>query len=422
MADPTVDFETRPEMITPEKFVKATEPFNILLPRRGYTKRLVVTREVILDEYLRRNPAGKVNKKNTNILAAMLLLTEHPLTDDGDISFINSEMELQTNMIESQLRAEEEDVETGHARITKTDRLRFIVLLTTYDDIMEAYLRHTDKKTVAEVDSRNSDKAITPWNELICELFNDPTVEVSTVPLPNLHENFCEPIACPKGEYILTPDKAKDLMSDTKGKLRTIINKYNRSGNGSDMARFEDDSGDEDEGLPESEETYGRFNHSRAMRRANRRKGMEHLKTTNGDDRREFIAYHPPDILYWWHVLDINKLIYFFMGKLGDNNSASCAKTPDATSAKKRKVDSTNRRQSVELQEKMVANVAAIGRSVAAITSADLSAKINAYQRELFEMHMRKLSCPPSDPMIALIDKRIGEIEQTVATLRQSIE
>ena len=85
------------------------------------------------------------------------------------------------------------------------------------------------------------------------------------------------------------------------------------------------------------------------------------------------------------------------MGKLGDNNSASCAKTPDATSSKKRKQDSAPRKQSLEFQEKMVANVAAIGRSVAAITSADLSAKINAYQRELFEMQMRKLSCTPND-------------------------
>jgi hypothetical protein len=421
MADGTAEFEPRPEMITPEKFVKATEPFNNLLSRRGFTKRLIVSKDVILDEYLRRNPTGKVNKKNTPVPAAMLLLAEYPLTDDGDISFIKAQMEVQATTITSQLQAEEEDVETGAARITKIDRLRFIVILTTYDDLMAAYLQHTDKKTVTEVDSRNSEKAIMPWNEMICELFNDETVEVQTVPLPDLHDNFREPIACPKGEYTLTPDKAKDLMSDTKGKLRTIISKYNMSGNGSDMAHFEDDSGDEDEGLPESDATYGRFNSARALRRAGRRKGMDHLKVTNGDDRRDFLAYHPPDILYWWHLLDVHNLLYFFMGKLGDNNSASCAKTPDATSSKKRKQDSAPRKQSLEFQEKMVANVAAIGRSVAAITSADLSAKINAYQRELFEMQMCKLSCTPNDPMIGLIANRIAEIKETVATLRQSL-
>jgi hypothetical protein len=39
-----------------------------------------------------------------------LLLAEYPLTDDGDISFIKAQMELQATTIASQLQAEEEDV------------------------------------------------------------------------------------------------------------------------------------------------------------------------------------------------------------------------------------------------------------------------------------------------------------------------
>ena len=103
-----------------------------------------------------------------------------------------------------------------------------------------AYLRSTDGKTRADVDYQNSDKAPQDWKELLCEMFNDAEV-YDTKALPDLHDKFRNPISLGKGSIELTPDKCKIVMTDYKKKVMKTIGKYNLSGNGADMAVFEDD-------------------------------------------------------------------------------------------------------------------------------------------------------------------------------------
>ena len=57
-----------------------------------------------------------------------------------------------------------------------------------------------------------------------------------------------------------------------------MIRRYHLSGNGSDMANFDEDTDDEEE-VSECNETYGKFNAKRALMRAQRR------KTGNGESR-----------------------------------------------------------------------------------------------------------------------------------------
>ena len=92
------------------------------------------------------------------------------------------------------------------------------------------------------------------------------------------------------------------MIRDHKTKLREMIHKYHLSGNGSDMAKFDDDTDNEEE-VSECEETYGKFNAERASRRTHRMKtngeSMINLKTVDGDDRSSFLKHNPVDLLMW---------------------------------------------------------------------------------------------------------------------------
>ena len=78
-------------------------------------------------------------------------------------------------------------------------------------------------------------------------LFNDLLVEAKTNILPTPHSRFSDAIDCPKGNYDLTEEKAKKLIHTMKHQLRVIIDRYNQSGNGSDMRVVEDVDSDIEE-------------------------------------------------------------------------------------------------------------------------------------------------------------------------------
>ena len=177
--------------------------------------------------------------------------------------------------------------------------MRFVVLLTSNESIIAAYLKSTDSKDRDALDYDKSENRELDWMDMICELFNDENVIVETPPVPSLHEKFANTISCPKGRYTLTKDKCKDLIMDQKTKLRSIINRYQLSGNGSDMVSFDNDTDNEAE-IVENEETYGRFNAARAMRRSDRRTDFDKLKLVNGDDRSSFLRQEPIDLLMWY--------------------------------------------------------------------------------------------------------------------------
>ncbi len=63
-----------------------------------------------------------------------------------------------------------------------------------------------------DLDYANSEKRDPEWTDLIVEMFNDADVELRTRVVKDLHENFVESIDCPKGSYILSIDKTKDLL------------------------------------------------------------------------------------------------------------------------------------------------------------------------------------------------------------------
>ena len=72
---------------------------------------------------------------------------------------------------------------------------------------------------------------------MMCIAFNDWDEPVMTGLKPSLHDEFKEQIECvPNENFILTPEKCDEIMSTMKKIVRAITNRYNLSGNGSDIA------------------------------------------------------------------------------------------------------------------------------------------------------------------------------------------
>ena len=252
----------------------------------------MVSKEYVAKELKRRDPSCKANSKNKTVPLLMKLLVKNPLVDNDDIDFIESEYYRMTIVVQNKIDQDslEKDADK-HSRADKMVRLKFIVILTSNEEILAAYRRHTDTKTATETDYRNSDKAPPDWKDLMCIVFNECDEDVMTQLKPSLHDDFKEQIVCaPNENFRLTPEKCDEIMSTMKKKVRNITHKYNRSGNGSDMANFDGDTDDEAEAEGndsdgENEAVYGRFNRARSIRRAQRRG----ITLIDGDDRKSFL-------------------------------------------------------------------------------------------------------------------------------------
>lgn len=226
--------------------IRANWSSRAILKTRGFHKKLVLTKSDVFAELKRRVPNIQANRKtrvnlnNTKIYGLMQKLLEYPLSDPEDILFIKSEFLKWETTFDGMAQTNSSD--GSRMTLTFEDRLRFIHILANVDEVRAEYLRSTDGKNRASVDYQKSDKAPCDWKELLCDMFNDEDEVYETKPFPDLHDKFRNSITLDKGSIELTPDKCKTIMADYKKKVLETVRKYNLSGNGSDMAVFEDDA------------------------------------------------------------------------------------------------------------------------------------------------------------------------------------
>ena len=244
-----IEGDSSSSIVTPELFVKNTRPYSDHLVKKRWKKKLLVSKQEIGKEINRRCNSAKVNVGNKSIEKLMRQLSLYPLINPVEISFVKKEDDKFRAILNADLMAEDEDVISGSGRQRDTDRLRFMICLCD-DDIRSLYLKSQTPKDKDDVDYRNSDEKSDNWIDLMLVMFNKPD-DLLTDIVPNLHEKFRQQIVCPKGKYELTRQKCTDLLQDGKGKLRGIIRRYNLSGNGSDMATFDEDTDGEEEVRPE---------------------------------------------------------------------------------------------------------------------------------------------------------------------------
>ena len=118
--------------------------------------------------------------------------------------------------------------------MTRDDKLRFILCFED-EAIWQKYVLTQDTFTLAELDGRNSEQKETDFYDLIVEKFNNDEHLTRTEVLPNLHDDFAEEVLVSKSDYTLTRKKAKGLIAQMKPKLLDICQRYEASGNGSNM-------------------------------------------------------------------------------------------------------------------------------------------------------------------------------------------
>jgi hypothetical protein len=124
-----------------------------------------------------------------------------------------------------------------------------------------------------------------------------------------------------------------------------VIDKYERSGNGSNQVSNDDSDVELDE-EGEGEDRWGRFNAERAQRIA-----FPNGATSNGDDRASFLGHYPVDLLYSWHVFDMNSILHFTAALFSDEVSVSSLKTPGSVSDSSWKRKGQNNNESEKKSE-----------------------------------------------------------------------
>ena len=231
----------------------------------------------------------------------------------------------------------------------------------------------------------------------------------------------------PKGKYELTAQKCKDLIQDMKNRLREMIDRYNTSGNGSDMLIHDYDSDDEC-GIIDNESTYGRFNKKRATKR-DMKSNNTGLAARNGDDRSSFLRHNPPKILYWGHSMDTYNLLFFTCAKLDDDNGVTSDKTPGPSSRHNKrhktgddpKVRNKNKLTDVEsqqltVQREMSNNVHNISKSMESVANAHLATQKNRMEGERFNLWLKMLEAESSNQheLAQLYKERLNEITKNI--------
>jgi len=126
--------------------------------------------------------------------------------------------------------------------------------------------------------------------------------------------------------------------------------------------------------------------------------------------------------------MDKYNLLFFTMGKMDDENSASSGKVP-GTVSRKRKTDDPKSsskktkpvdREQLQLQRKMASNVARIGNSVEIVAYGTLASQQESLQDKIFNLKMRKLECTNAMAE-SLIGERISQLEGDIEQIEETI-
>eukprot|EP00970_Alexandrium_tamarense_P018494 scaffold13343_cov264-Alexandrium_tamarense.AAC.3 len=256
------------------------------------------------------------------------------LTDARDVAYIRTQYAMiRDNLLKGVT------VDTPSVQRKGTDIMRVFLLINMLPDLRRAYSLSQTGSNREMLDA--GETHMSKFLQLLVRYFNDPSLEVSTLCQPSLHYSFAEPIACNKGEFELTEMKAKKLISDSRRYLITMINDWEKSGNGSNQ-RLDDSDDDLVFDL------WGRFV----------------PETCDGDDRANFLRHLPQYWLMVWHLCDEGDLLRFTCAQLRDDHTASSLSAPPSVtrgSGYARKFA----QQTLELRKQIADSVKNIGMAVA---------------------------------------------------------
>lgn len=303
------------------------EEFADFATRANNKKLMKPTKAMAMSEIKRQNPRTKFDRKNTRLDKLLNMLT--PLDDEKDIAYLTRKVAEIKRTLLATIAVNEAGTTTA-AHLTPKDRMRWTGLHTR-DDVLQLFWRSQDSATREEIDA--GETPLSKYHDFVVEKFNNVNVQVTLDPIPSL--GYTEPILCEKGDYILTVEKSKKLASDIRRNLNGIIDRYERSGNGSNQHAHNRGELELEEGVS-IDSLWGRTIH--AQRQPNAAAAAAAggsndgaAETEDGDDRGNFLRSEPKDTLVTWHVFDKLDLIRKICAKLGESHRASSDSTPAST-------------------------------------------------------------------------------------------
>lgn len=412
---------------------KSSHPFSAITKKHKTI--FLPTKETYGTEIKRRNPDAKVNLSNTKIDVLKEMLRTSPAIDDPrDNEFISNKVKQYEMIFQAQCESGSRgDMEKqGDGRQTMKDRLRFILAFED-DAIISKYRTSQNINGRQLTDARNSVNRESTFFEAISDKCNNQSWVPKTEALPNLHDDFAESFECPKSSFTFTPKNSKLLLQRMKNSLNTIIERYEQSGNGSNMLASDDDDSENEEGRTRKDigRAWGRFNKERAERVHSRRYPGEILK--DGDDRASFLKHNSSDLLYWWHALDQYDLIYFTLAELDGTIAASSHDVPTPTTrgmvasssssmsssrpaSKKQRTSSTpeDDGSSDFREEQMVNAIRGIHKRMGTALLADDRKQLENLKGTLFKLEMQRMTPGLHSEMRAVIDGRISDLKSQI--------
>ena len=266
-----------------------------------------ITRRSLLDD-----TPKKPKPKGWNFSKCLQWLMQNPVTNADDVVFLEKKV-AEVIQIAAAAADCQGDEDSGKNWVGPLPYLCLIHCLLE-DDIHDKWIHRNDPRSIQEIDARNSEVRVETAYEMIASRWNSTTFNPKTT-ISNCHYDFKEEHdvghkAC--SEFArATAIKVKDKLARMKTDLTTIIQKWERSGQGD--GGIEEEKDDEED----NPEQFG--DSPQAKVDWGRSKG----RTGAFDCRDSFLAHHPSYLLYFWDVLDQTDLFNTTMNRLSDETGAS---------------------------------------------------------------------------------------------------
>ena len=318
------------------------DEFESLADRAGKKKQTKFTKAMAVTEIKRRNPRSKVNKNNKTLKELLNML--YALDEEKDIAYIRKKVAMVKKTFERIIAGKEANAPAS-SYLSRDDRLRWVGL-DQRDDVLELFHKSQEPPTREELDAGETPTNI--YHTTKVELFNDPSVEVILDAVPSL--GYSDPIVCDLGDYVMTVEKSKKLQNNIRRDLNSIIDRYERSGNGSNQrahnrGEIELAEGQTVDGM------WGRTIYAAQDDETEDGNRVAQDETEDGDDRANFLRSEPKEMVLIWHLYDRLDMIRKVCARLVEGNGASSESTPASTARQSRSRKSKNRRQDEDKED-----------------------------------------------------------------------
>ena len=261
------------------------------------------------------------------------------------------------------------------------------------DEVRDTYRLSQESMTRSQLDSRNSTERDPTFYEMISVKCNDDSWKPFTTAYPTLHSDFVSPILCERIDFVMTPEKAKEIVSLIRPMLKKMIINYEESGMGC-MSKH-DDSAD-----------WGNFD----------------IELCDGNDDRSRFLLHPAQtyLLYWWAKLDEYNLISFTCGQISPHLTANTDYNPSIGSKRN---TGTPKNSSKDSSILLNSNIAAVGQSMSDLVDVEVENQIAKLQNSKFELELKLCDMHEvrDKRVMSVIDSRIEQIELKITSMEERV-